>query len=398
MLTKQLTASLKEISKSLQCFINDETDPGLLTGYGGAALFYAYYYKLTGKKNHLDTVHHIIEKMLSALSESELTYSHCSGISGIAWCIQHLVKEGFIKSGESEDMFEDIDAFLADAMIRDLGQGFYDFLHMGIGVTLYFLDRLPHPGLAELLEEAVRQLENTAENTHSGIAWPDRLSESQSLTFNLGLSHGVPAVLSVLSILHEKNVAPSKTLPMLTKGTEWLLSVKNKQSDNVISLYPWKISASTKEHAFQNSRMGWCYGDLSIATTLWNLGERVQNNNYRQEAIDIFQHTLQHRNKDNGNVHDASLCHGSMGISHIYRRMYSATGEKAFLKGSQNWLRETLHMATWKDGPAGFKYRTAEGYKNSYNLLDGITGIGLAMIAAIDGASVPSWDGCLLIS
>lgn len=403
MLIKQVTTSLKEISRSLNDFIEDDKDPGLLTGYSGAALFYAYYYKLTGKKKYLDTVYLIVEKMLSALSEKELTYSHCSGISGMTWCIQHLVKEGFIETGESEDMFEDVDAFLFDAMVHDLSQGFYDFLHLGLGVTLYFLDKLPHPALEHYLEDAVTLLENTAEVNPRGITWADRLSgntpgKKQSLIYNLGLSHGVPAILSILGMLYEKKIAVSKTLPLLTKGVDWLLSVKNKAGDNVDSLYPGIINTTIWDPAARQSRMGWCYGDMSIATTLWNLGNRLKNTQYKQQALTIFEHTLQHRNKENGNVHDASLCHGSMGISHMYRRMFRATGDKAFLEGSQQWLKETLFMATWQDGLAGFKYKTAKGFKNSFNLLEGITGIGLAMIAAVDETTLPSWDRCLLLS
>jgi hypothetical protein len=87
-----------------------------------------------------------------------------------------------------------------------------------------------------------------------------------------------------------------------------------------------------------------------------------------------------------------------MGVSHIYRKIFQATGEKLFLKASDYYLYATLHFSSWKDGAAGFKYRTDKGFKNNYGLLEGITGVGLALMAALDTDTVPAWDRCLLIS
>jgi hypothetical protein len=55
-------------------------------------------------------------------------------------------------------------------------------------------------------------------------------------------------------------------------------------------------------------------------------------------------------------------------------------------------------MKTWKDGPAGFKFYTDSKYENYYGILEGITGIGLSLIAALDPATTPAWDRCLLLS
>src|SRR5258705_6262556 len=92
---KQTGKVLQQISKVLDTFVEEESHPGLLNGYSGAGLFYAYYYHLTGKKKHLQQVHNIMLKSMQALSEQELILSHCSGVSGIAWCIQHLIQAGF---------------------------------------------------------------------------------------------------------------------------------------------------------------------------------------------------------------------------------------------------------------------------------------------------------------
>ena len=57
-------------------------------------------------------------------------------------------------------------------------------------------------------------------------------------------------------------------------------------------------------------------------------------------------------------------------------------------------------MAIFDDGIAGFKFwKTKElgGWKNEFALLDGVTGVGLALISAISDIE-PKWDECLLLS
>lgn len=401
--TKKISKVLSEVSIALNGFIKEEADPGLLTGYCGSALFYAYYYRLTGKKKYLQTLNGIIEKALKALEEEELIYSHCSGISGMLWCIQHLMKNGFIEQNEAENIFEEADEALFDYMKRQLSDYYYDFLHEGLGVALYFLDRLPNPVIQQYLEQAAIQIEETCIANDFGISWKDTFSEKSrtlyhSPIYNLGLAHGVPSILSVLSMLYEKGVAVKRTLPLVQKGVQWLLANKNTPSEDCISLYPTYVNDSNEALETKQSRLGWCYGDLGIAIALLNIGNRLQNDTYKQEAFTIFEHSAKNRNKANGGIGDASLCHGSMGVSHIFRRAYMAAGDNVFLEGAENWLEQTLQMARWNDGLAGFKYRTHNGYENNYNLLEGITGIGLALIAALDTETKPAWDRCLLIS
>src|SRR3989442_11414651 len=138
----RISKILTRISGTLNSFIKQDEHHGLLTGSCGSALFYAYYYKLTGRKKYLDRLNYIIMKSIEALSEKELIYSHCSGIAGMAWCIQHLIKNEFIERSEVDDIFEEVDELLFNYMTDELSEGRYDFLHEGLGVALYFLEKL----------------------------------------------------------------------------------------------------------------------------------------------------------------------------------------------------------------------------------------------------------------
>src|SRR4030095_9881342 len=93
---KRIQTILQEISETLTTFPGREMNPGLLSGYCGAALFNAYYFRLTGKKKYLSRMNNVILQCIDAISQQELLHSHCNGISGITWCIQHLIKNDFM--------------------------------------------------------------------------------------------------------------------------------------------------------------------------------------------------------------------------------------------------------------------------------------------------------------
>lgn len=393
---------LQDISSSLDSFTEKDATPGLLGGYTGAALFYAYYYQLTEKEEHLNKIHQLLERAVHDLAATALPFSHCNGIAGMVWGIQHLIKAGFAGEDELEDIFEEVDEVLGKEMLSALQQGGYDFLHQGLGIALYFLERNHYTAADKWLPALVDSLQSTAIETPAGITWKDQLTGLAELpvgahSFNLGLAHGVPAIIAVLGMIHSKGIAVSQTENLVRKGLSWLEACQNLPEEGSASLYPVLVDQHHRAITGKQSRLGWCYGDLGIATTLLNAGNWLQDDNYTENALRIFHHAIRHRNRHNSYVHDACLCHGSAGISHIYRRAWLQTKESFLLSGATDWLQYTLQMNTHKEGPAGFRFLGKDDYENSYGILEGVAGIGLSIIAAIDPDTDPAWDRCILL-
>jgi hypothetical protein len=116
--------------------------------------------------------------------------------------------------------------------------------------------------------------------------------------------------------------------------------------------------------------------------------------------IFIFAAT-QRRNLQDNHVSDACLCHGTAGIGHIFYRMWWNTKLPEFKDAADYWFEQTLKMARFEDGLAGFKALEIQDGKstwiNKYGLLEGILGIGLAMLTYYYEMD-PVWDECLLLS
>jgi lantibiotic biosynthesis protein len=164
---------------------------------------------------------------------------------------------------------------------------------------------------------------------------------------------------------------------------------------------PYKqISIDGSAH-YESSRLGWCYGDPGIASSIWQAGKALKNEEWKNEAIEIMLHaSLRKELKING-VMDAGICHGTAGIAHIFNRFYWETKMPVFKEAANYWIEETLKMAYHKDGLAGYKAWQGKerGWQNEYGLLEGVAGIGLVLLGFLtDDINDLSWDRCLLLS
>jgi lantibiotic modifying enzyme len=296
-------------------------------------------------------------------------------------------------------VFGQVDETLGESMNDALADGRHDFLHEGLGIALYFLEKLPDPAARAQLERALSRLEATANGDERALRWQDRFTrrgrEALGPCYNLGLAHGTPAIVSILAMYLQHGLATSRVETLLRGATRWLRSARNPPDSS--SLYPIMVDADNQALGPVQSRLGWCYGDLAVAVALLNAGTALRDHTCVDEACAVLEHTLTHRTAENGAIEDASLCHGSMGVSHIYRRAYLATDDVVFRHGADRWLARTLELGAGSEGAAGFRFRERDAYVDRFDLLQGITGIGLGLLAALDRA-VPRWDRCLLLS
>jgi lantibiotic modifying enzyme len=393
---EHISFHINKIAKICSNNISNINDIGLYTGLSGMVLFLSYYSKHYKSKTYEESTHEALTKIINLLNSAEQAPSYCSGIAGVGWMMMHLKEKGYI-SVETDDFFEDIDEYLYLALINDLKKDNYDFLHGYLGILYYFLERLKSDLsqknkdlIAKAVQAAFTKINEKALICDVGIKWESKASSASNVVgYNLGLAHGIPSIINVLGKF-PSNLNPKNTQELIFSGINYLKSTKLDSSNS--SLYSNFIKKDGANSGV--SRMGWCYGDLGIGLTFFNAGRSFNSYNLENEALDIFNHAMTRTKMEDNGVRDACFCHGTTGISHIFNSVYQRTRLTQYKEIAIYWNQETMKLL---DDPNGYKtWFNGLGWQKEYSLLEGVSGIGLSLLASISDET-PEWDKCFLV-
>ncbi len=393
-------AKLSEISEVL--LENTEKvggNIGSMGGKTGIALFFFYYANLTMEEKYVDFAHQLISEIFEEVNNDYTIHTWAGGLSGVGWMMEHLVQNEFVEA-DTDEILEALDPFLHKAMIYDIEKGNYDFLHGAVGTGTYFLSRLAKKESADYLKELVDHLDklkHEPKDIKGAIAWESVLDhEKGDKGYNLSLSHGISAIIAFLGKVLEKGIYTEKVSPLLNGAVAFLLG-NALDTNEFSSNFPSWIGEG---YPTGPSRMAWCYGDLGIGVALLQAARSAGNKEWEKKAVDTLLHSTGRKDVKENSVIDAGLCHGAAGIGHIYNRMYHYTGHETFKESALYWLEQTLKMAVYDDGYAGYKAWHTEkygGWVAEAGLLEGVAGIGLMLISMISDIE-PGWDRTLFLS
>jgi lantibiotic modifying enzyme len=161
--------------------------------------------------------------------------------------------------------------------------------------------------------------------------------------------------------------------------------------------FPYTIHADTG-YAEDHSRLAWCYGDLGVSLALLNAARSLGNREWEAQAIEVALHAA-HCDPESPSVCDATLCHGAAGNAHLFNRLFQATRCARFEAAALSWFRRALAFRDPGKPFGGYVLRSrhAESGDHTLGFLQGVAGIGLALLAGTS-ALAPDWDRVLLVS
>lgn len=392
--TTEIQNLIDEIAEILGKYKRKDDSIGLIAGSFSVALFLLYYSLMRETDKYQDSVNDILSEVFDTINQGEARESFCNGIAGIGWGMQHLVKQDLMEF-DTQEFHDGVSEYLHRCMISFIEKmNNYDYLHGAVGLGLYFLYSSTNQS-EKYVEELIMQLDKNSIKEGESIKWKSEVIGVGSV-YNFSMSHGMASILVFLTKAYKKNIARSKCLELINGTVNYLLSNKLDNRD-FGSIFPCYISVEGTPY---ESRLAWCYGDLGTGMALWLVADATNNEKMKQEVIDIFLHASERKDLNENGVIDAGVCHGAVGIAHIFNRMYHYTGVERFKEAALYWFDHTLRMRTFPDGHAGYKARYTEdygGWQNKEPLLDGIAGIGLVLISTISEIE-PKWDECLLLS
>jgi len=374
----------------------DKSNSSLLVGISGIAI--ALFYVAKQNPSYQKIADSYLKTVLKKTSQQKY-YSFSNGLSGIGWALEHLAQKGYAQY-DTNVLLEDFDAVLFNALRFEMKNGNYDFLHGAVGIVLYFISRMQkNEALLQVLQQFIVQLNELVEKQSiNSIKWISMIDhETQKTGYNISLSHGMASIAVILSKLYTVKGIDKELVRNLLQGCINYILEQEIDKDKYGSFFPNFAIESMKP--LHGSRLAWCYGDLGIAMSLWQAGVVLQNETWKNKALKVLLFAAEKRRDLGKNfVKDACLCHGTTGIGHIFYRAWWNIRLPEFKDAADYWFDQTLKMAKFDDGLAGYKaWYGKEGWVNEFSLLEGIAGIGLALLTYYYEIE-PTWDECLLLS
>jgi len=374
---------------------------GLLGGKTGlslALLLYAVHSKERKCKKEWEK---ILEAVFDKIEQSDsYVFTFCNGLAGIGWMLEYLEQKGYHEC-DTNVLLEDFDLVLSNVLDIEMQRGNYDFLHGALGIVYYFISRITkREDVSQVLQKFVIQLHALSEkHSTDAIKWDSIINrEKDRKKYNISLSHGMSSIAVILSKLYAINRMDKEMIKSLLQGCINYILEQEIDKDKYGSFFP-NIAIESIEQ-LQGSRLAWCYGDLGIAMALWQAGIALRNEMWKNKALEVLLFAAEKRRGLEVNmIIEAPLCHGTAGIGHIFYRMWWNTRLPEFKNAADYWFEQTIKMSIFADGLAGYKtwYGEEKGWVNSYGLLEGIVGIGLALMSYYYETE-PTWDECLLLS
>jgi len=391
--------TVNEIAAALQTRQGLE-GPSLSNGLAGLSLLFGELERGHPQQGHGAQAQQLIEEAASAIEDQPLPPWLYGGFSGIAWSMERLGRLGV----PSTLSLEAIDEALLGLVSRRPWRADYDLIFGLVGLGVYALERLPRPVAARCLEELVARLEERSVPAGPGRSWwtpPQHLPEHQRAAFrdgyfNFGVAHGVPAVVALLALIARAGVAEPQARALAMEGARWLLA--GTLPDSPGARFPSCVAPGVP---IVSTRTAWCYGDPGVLLCLLLTARALGDAGLEHAALALARETARRPAEQTG-VKDASVCHGTAGLGHVYNRLYQATREPLFKEAATSWFIQTLELKRPGEGVGGYcawsrvpGEEEVSGWVPDGTLLTGATGIALALLSACH-AFPPGWDGMLM--
>ena len=379
-----LTA-LDQVTEAVRQALSDSNladNINLGSGLAGSLVFLSTLYKKKPCASFALESRKILQAIFTKVATDEFSeVGLYSGLAGIAWAVNYAISAfGASTLGISDSATEEIDHLLI-SMFKHRWRGHYDLISGIVGIGVYSLGLKKTDVGIELFRSVTKNLQEMAEGSGTGMTWHTSVSfvpvreqpNNQNGWYNLGLAHGVPGVIALLGRACVLGYATDKDRAVLASAVKWLLH--QSLSENELT-FGFSTSLAQK-------RTAWCYGDLGIAVALLHAAAALESENLKSSALNLASRSLSISHSKSGAV-DASICHGSLGVSHIARRIFDSSNDPRFYDQHIRWL----NFALYENGSNSLdRFSCYEGSGRirllNTGYLNGLSGVGLALIDAI---------------
>ena len=314
------------------------------------------------------------------IGNSQNQFTMANGLTGYYWLLAILNKEKVISV--EYDFFEEFDNLLENVMRDFFKLGNYDFFHGGLGMSTYLLNRKQ----LNSVQLSIELLYDSAIIDNWGIRWYNSFINPKNIV-NLGPSHGVISIGNYLLNLIEEGINNNKVITLIEGLLKYLMNVYNQQG---LFGFPHSISddlSILNKNEYSN-RLAWCYGDLGISLFFAKSYLVLKKEWLKEVSLNLAINTIKRKNNLLLGVSDAGFCHGFVGISYLYNKLFEIYQLSVFEEESNFWKLKTKFFLKKIENLKDFseliddpispgKFKLA----NSYGLLTGLGGVAVCLLS-----------------
>lgn len=390
----QISAIIKSLAVQVSRDLHQVRGNGLFSGLAGHLLFLCNAYKFDESLVGETLFSEKLEQLQEQLAHQSFELS--CGLAGQVWFLEYL-NQSDIANYDSE-IFEDIDILFKNFLSHeDFWTGEIEMI-LGLGgYAPYTARRARFTDQTVLYTNVIAGFASTATYFDNGhITWSQpinsvyRFDKENKLNpeYNLGLAHGVPGIIAAILPAIEIPALKEQVHQLLVGSCDWLLEHQNPSCTQSACFG----TCAGKDYT---SRLGWCYGDLTIALTLARVGQALNKPSYVERALEIACHAAK-RDAKSGYINDAGICHGYFGLVTIFQLLYKLIPHPQLCQAAKDWLQYGLDKYKEEGINSLYSYRGAEkGYQEDFSFLMGYSGIGLSLMGIINNDI--DWTDCLLM-
>ncbi|MBQ4839040.1 lanthionine synthetase C family protein [Pseudoalteromonas luteoviolacea] len=387
-----ITVLAQEVSRNIQT--DTELKNGLLSGLAGQLLFLFKAHQLD--PNSVDEA--LFSEKLELLQEqlAEQSFELSTGLAGQAWVLEYLNQAD--QDDYDAELLEDVDELFTQALDYNPWPGEIEMVLGLSGYAPYAARRSKYSDQTKLFDIIVSGLESTATYFDNGhIAWSQPkesvyrfdTDDKEKPEFNLGLAHGVPGMIGALLPALKVPSLQARVAKLVSGACDWLL--ENQTGHN----HAPSCYGSCAGEDEPNSRLGWCYGDITIALILARAGQALDRPSYVDRALEIALHATK-RDAKSGYINDAGLCHGFVGLALIFQIVNQCMPNPQLVKATQYWVDYSLNEYRERGLEALYSFNgLTKEHEVDYGFLMGFAGIGCGLVSLLDDDV--SWTDCLLM-
>lgn len=371
--------------------VNDSNSLSLLQGISGVPFLEMELYENTKDKKYLTRISTIIDKIFDLLNDIHMDASFSDGYAGLYYMVKNLEKRGAVNKTYLSDLCGLCENLLINYALNSAFD--QDFLHGTTGI-LYSITNTPRQRsrkVHKLVNYLINQLDHHVENLC--------LESSTSKTLNCGMAHGIISHVMVLCGLfgYERD---RKIYDLLKRYARILKTVSDENAAPSQAIFP-SIERFDSFGDFPRKYrvpLGWCYGDMSIISCIFKIAKFLEDSILFEFALKLSSQTLGRRTDKEALIYDASFCHGSSSVAHVYNNWFRLYSKPEFGVAYKHWINRTIDLCSFTDGIGGYKKYSGDSFDPEFGILDGASGVGLVLADYIFQKKDSNWESIFLLS